>query len=279
LARRGLRPLREVADHARRITVSHLHERVSSERWPAELTLLATAFDQMLERLEQSFQRLSQFSADLAHELRTPINNLMGEAEVTLTRSRSADDYRQVIESSLEEFSRMSRMIDSLLFLARADHSDAPLRPVLLDVRVEIEALRDFYEALADEWQVEISCQGQGQLRADAILFRRVVSNLLSNALNHTPHGGHVLLGVEQTPSGLELRVVDDGCGIAREHLPRLFERFYRVDNALSRAQGTGLGLALVKSIIELHQGSVTLESDVGRGMTVRLRFPASLSS
>jgi two-component system heavy metal sensor histidine kinase CusS len=116
-------------------------------------------------------------------------------------------------------------------------------------------------------------------LRADAILFRRVVSNLLSNALNHTPQGGHVVLGVEQTQSGLELRVVDDGCGVPREHLPRLFQRFYRVESASSRAQGTGLGLALVKSIIELHHGSVTLESDVGRGMTVRVRFPAHLSS
>jgi two-component system heavy metal sensor histidine kinase CusS len=279
LAKRGLRPLRDVADHARRITVTHLHERVSSTLWPAELTLLGTAFDEMLGRLEPSFAQLSQFSADLAHELRTPINNLMGEAEVALTRSRSAEEYRQVIESSMEEFGRLSRMIESLLFLARADKVETPLQIRVLDVRAELEAVREFYDALADEWEVQVSCHGQGELSAEPILFRRAVSNLLSNALNHTPKGGHVKLEVESAVDGLEVRVVDDGSGVAREHLPRLFERFYRVENAQRRAHGTGLGLALVKSILELHQGSVQLQSEAGRGMTVQLRFPLGSSA
>ena len=139
-ARRGLRPLREVAEHARRITADQLHERVGSTRWPVELTTLALALDEMLERLEQSFRRLSQFSADLAHELRTPINNLMGEAEVALTRDRSGEEYRQVLESSLEECGQLSRTIDSLLFLARAENVDMRSAALIKGIRKVADA-------------------------------------------------------------------------------------------------------------------------------------------
>jgi len=278
IARRGLRPLRDIAARARGITVSLLHERVGSARWPSELTRLAEAFDEMLGRLELSFSRLAQFSADLAHELRTPINNLMGEAEVALTRSRSSDDYRHVIESSLEEFGRLARMIDSLLFLARAENIETQLQPVLLDARAQLEAVREFYGALADERGVRVSSAGEGQLLADPILFQRAISNLLANALEHTPAGGHVTLRVQEARAELEVSVADDGCGVAEEHLPRLFDRFYRADDARSNGPGTGLGLALVKSIVELHHGSAHIESQLGHGTTVRLRFPAIAS-
>jgi two-component system heavy metal sensor histidine kinase CusS len=276
IARRGLAPLRDIANRARKITVSQLHERVGSTQWPAELKLLATAFDEMLGRLEQSFTRLSQFSADLAHELRTPINNLMGEAEVALTRSRAGGDYRHVLESSLEELGRLSRMIDGLLFLARAENVETPINPVLLDARAELETIREFYEALAVERGVRLASAGKGHVFADPILFQRAVSNLISNALNHTPAGGDVMLSVQETEAALEVSVQDTGCGVADQHLPRLFDRFYRVDGARSRGYGTGLGLALVKSIIDLHRGSVQVESQPGQGMTVRLRFPCS---
>jgi len=275
IVRSGLRPIRQITRSARGISASQLHARVGSANWPKELIELANAFDEMLQRLERSFLQLSQFSADLAHELRTPINNLMGEAEVALSRPRDAPEYRHVLESSLEEFARLARMIDSMLFLARAERAESPLQPVIFDARKELEETREFYEALAEQRGVTIDCSGAAQLRADPILFRRAIGNLLSNALEHTPSGGRVQLQVQSRADGVDIRVEDTGCGVAPEHLPRLFDRFYRVDRARSgHPQGTGLGLAIVRSILELHGGTVELESAPGRGMRVRLRFP-----
>lgn len=275
IVRNGLRPIRQITSNARGISASQLHARIGSANWPKELIELANAFDEMLQRLERSFLQLSQFSADLAHELRTPINNLMGEAEVALSRPREAPEYRHVLESSLEEFARLARMIDSMLFLARAERAESPLQPVIFEARKELEETREFYEALAEQRGVAIDCSGTALLRADPILFRRAIGNLLSNALEHTPAGGRVQLQVQSRADGVDVRVEDTGCGVAPEHLPRLFDRFYRVDRARSgHPQGTGLGLAIVRSIVELHGGTVEIESAPGRGMRVRLLFP-----
>lgn len=279
IARRGLAPLRAVTARIRGITAAQLDERVGSTRWPVELSTLAAAFDDMLSRLERSFQRLSQFSADLAHELRTPINNLMGEAEVALSRSRSDEDHRRVLESIREEFAHLSRIIDSLLFMARAENSETPIERRLLDARQEVQQVCDFYSDLADERGICVSVLGAGVVLADSVLLRRAISNLLGNAINHIPTGGHVEISVAASPAWLEIRVVDDGCGVAPEHLPRLFERFYRVDSARARINGSGLGLALVKSIVELHEGSVHIESSVGRGTCVSMCFPADAAA
>ena len=275
VARRGMRPLAEITHAAQRITATQLHARIGPVRWPTELTALATTFDAMLTRLEDSFTRLSQFSVDLAHELRTPINNLMGEAEVALARTRTPDAYQQLLGSSLEEYAKLSRMIDSLLFLARAESPQTYVERTLLDARQELEALREFYEAMAEEHEVEIRCEGHALVYADPILFRRAVSNLLSNALHYTPHGGTVTLSV--TPADdhtITVRVGDTGVGIAPEHLPKIFDRFYRVDPARSqRYPGMGLGLAIVKSIMELHGGMVTAQSVPRQGTTITLQF------
>lgn len=278
VARKGMRPLEEITKVAQRITATQLHERISPARWPKELTALATAFDEMLNRLENSFNQLSQFSADLAHELRTPINNLMGEAEVALSRTRALDEYRHVLESSLEEYGKLSRMIDSLLFLARAESKDTQVKRSLFEVSKEIEAVQEFHESVAEEQGVEVTCQGNALLNADSILFRRVVSNLLSNALQYTPRGGKITLSVNQIDDEcVELSVSDTGSGIAPEHLPRIFDRFYRADRARSQyPQGTGLGLAIVKSIMDLHSGTVMIESEPDKGTTVTLKFPFS---
>ncbi|HEV2393201.1 MAG TPA: histidine kinase dimerization/phospho-acceptor domain-containing protein [Verrucomicrobiae bacterium] len=158
IARTGMEPLTDIAKTARRITASHLHERIAASRWPAELAELSAAFDAMLDRLENSFTRLSQFSADLAHEWRTPINNLRGEAEVALARPRSVEEYQQILASSLEECETLSRMIDGMLFLARAENQDAAVTRVRIDARKEIDAVREFYEALAKEQEVEVTC-------------------------------------------------------------------------------------------------------------------------
>jgi two-component system heavy metal sensor histidine kinase CusS len=276
VARRGMRPLTEITHAAQRITATQLHARIGPVRWPKELTALATTFDEMLTRLEDSFTRLSQFSVDLAHELRTPINNLMGEAEVALTRPRTPDEYQHLLGSCLEEYAKLSRMIDSLLFLARAESPQTHIERTRLDARQEIEALREFYEALAEEHEVEVRCEGQAVIHADPILFRRAVSNVLSNALYYTPRGGTVTLSLTPAEDHTTMvQIRDTGEGMAPEHLPKIFDRFYRIDPARSqRHPGMGLGLAIVKSIMELHGGTVTVQSTPRHGTTVTLRFP-----
>jgi two-component system heavy metal sensor histidine kinase CusS len=274
--RKGLAPLQEIRKKAQLITSAQLHERIRAERWPEELADLASAFDGMLDRLEESFHRLSQFSADLAHELRTPINNLMGEAEVTLSRSRMPEEYRLVLESGLEEYSRLSRMIDSLLFLARAEQPVPHIERTQLRAERELEAVRAYYEAMAEEKGVSLFCNGKAALYADAALFRRAVGNLVSNALYHTQIGEKITLTVEEKgDQWAEIRVSDTGSGIETEHLPRLFDRFYRVDSARSaHPDGSGLGLAIVKSIMMMHGGTVEIHSMIRQGTTAMLRFP-----
>ena len=280
IARKGMEPLTNIAKTAHRITASHLDERIAASRWPTELAELSSAFDAMLDRLEASFTRLSQFSADLAHELRTPINNLRGEAEVALARPRSVEEYQQILASSLEECEQISRMIDGMLFLARADNQDSAVQRVPIDARKEVEAVREFYEALAREQEVEVTCQGTAWLTGDPDLFRRAVSNLLTNALQHTPKQGTISISVTSVDSRMvKVDVRDSGSGIAPEHLPRIFDRFYRVDRSRSQpSRGTGLGLAIVQSIMQLHGGTASIQSTVGHGTVVSLNFPVSNS-
>ena len=279
-ARKGLRPLDEITAMAKRVTVTQLHERIGPAQWPKELAALAAAFDAMLDRLNESFTRLSRFSADLAHELRTPINNLMGEAEVALTKPRTLEEYRRVLESSLEEYAHLARMVDGLLFLARAENTQAQIERVSLDASEELETMKDFYDAASEEQGIRLVCQGTARVRADPMLLRRAISNLVSNALEHTPPGGSILLIVRQLEvGGAEVTITDTGSGIDPQHLPRLFDRFYRADPARTQKrsehhQGTGLGLAIVKSIMEMHSGTVTLESRPGEGTSVTLKFP-----
>jgi len=273
VTRQGLRPLGEITRSLERTGPTRLHERVEPTAWPRELRPIAIAFDQMLDRLEDSFTRLSQFSADLAHELRTPVANLRGEAEVALTRPRSPEEYREVLESSVTECERLSAIIDSLLFLARAEAAQGLAERTLFDGRAAIDKIAGFFGTIADERGVTITCRGSGEVHADALLFGRAVSNLVENALNFTGDGGEISVELKVEPAHAQISVQDNGCGIEQKHLPRIFDRFYRADTARS-AQGNGLGLALVKSITDLHGGSATAESAVGRGTVMRLTFP-----
>ena len=272
--RRALRPLGAMEHAVARVRAPRLSERLGGG-WPRELAPLAQAFDEMMGRLEDSFTRLSQFSADLAHELRTPIANLRGEAEVALTRARTADEYRNVLESSMEEYERLTEMTSRLLFLARAEAAETQIKTADVDVRVLIEELREFYEPYAEEREVKLTCAGGNvaeKLKADPVLLRRAISNLIENALRHTPPGGEVTIAL---PERNLVTVTDTGCGIPPEHLPRIFDRFYQVDPS-RRKGGTGLGLALVKSIMKMHGGDVSIASETGRGTEVTLRFPHS---
>lgn len=273
VTRRGLRPLTELTRSLKRVGPTHLHERAPPTRWPRELQPLAAAFDDMLDRLEDSFTRLSQFSADIAHELRTPIANIRGEAEVALTRPRSPNEYREVIESNVGECERLSGIIDSLLFLARAEAAEGNIQCTFIDGPAEVAKIASFYETLADEQQITLTCSGEGRIYADPMLFGRAVSNLVENALRFTPAGGSIQITIAATSAAAKVSVRDTGCGIGREHLARVFDRFYRIDPARSSV-GAGLGLSLVKSITDLHGGKAAVESEVGRGTTVTLIFP-----
>jgi two-component system heavy metal sensor histidine kinase CusS len=273
VTQRGLRPIGEMTRALKRVGPKQLHERVTAVGWPRELQPLAVAFDDMLGRLEDSFARLSQFSADIAHELRTPIGNIRGEAEVALTRSRSAQEYREVIESTIAECQHLGHIVDNLLFLARTEAAEGHLQRTSFDGRAAIEKIAAFHEPIAEDQHVAISCAGAAQFRADEMLFSRAVSNLLENALRHTPAGGAIEIAIANSDGNSEVRVKDTGSGIAAEHLPRVFDRFYRADSSRS-SEGLGLGLALVKSIMDLHGGTAKIESRAGQGTTVTLSFP-----
>lgn len=273
ITRRGLRPLREMTQSLERIGPTHLNQRIAPVGWPKELQPLANAFDEMLARLEDSFTRLSQFSADLAHELRTPIANILGESQVALTRERTAQEYREVIESAVAECERLSGIVDNLLFVARVDAAREPIERKKFDARAACEKIASFYRTVAEDRQVSIVCSGDAEIYADPVLFERAVNNLVDNAQRFTPDGGEIKIDISRRDSSTEVAVIDNGAGIPPEHLPRVFDRFYRADSSRS-SDGTGLGLALVKSIVDLHGGRARIESKTDRGTTVVLTFP-----
>jgi two-component system, OmpR family, heavy metal sensor histidine kinase CusS len=278
VTKRGLWPLQQMTQSLERIDPNHLNERLGRTTWPRELQPVATAFDEMLARLENSFTRLSQFSADLAHELRTPISNIRGEAEVTLTRPRSSEDYRSVIESITGECERLSGIVENLLFLARAEAVDRWIEKEIFPARPAIEKIASYYRTIAEERGISITNEGDGDVYADPLLFDRALSNLLDNALRFTPDRGKITIRSRSKNGRTELAVEDTGCGIAPHHLSRIFDRFYRVDSSRS-SKGTGLGLALVKSITDLHGGSATATSELNCGTIVTLTFPVQNSS
>lgn len=274
LARRGLYPLRDMSSEIASIHADDLHTRLSTQQWPAELNTLASSFDGMMARLEASFKQLSRFSSDIAHELRGPINNLISAASVTQSKARSPQEYREALAAIVEEGERLSRMISSMLFLARADNSREPLNREALNSRTEFSRLISFYDILAEEKNIQLSSEGEVQFRADPLHLQRALSNLLSNAIRHTPPGGQVRLQALQKQDAVWLSVSDNGEGISPEHLPYIFDRFYRVDAARSSAGNTGLGLALVKAIAEMHGGKIVAESMPGKGSCFTLILP-----
>jgi len=283
-ARLVLKRARGIAATAGRISANALNERLSLEDTPEEFLETALAFNHMLDRLESSFRRLSEFSSDLAHDLRTPINNLLGEAQVALSRPRDAAEYRAVIESAVEEYERLSRMIENMLFLARADNAQARAAPQWIDLRSALEKILSYYEVLAEECNIRLALDvrgergGRARAWADELMLNRAVGNLLSNALRHGPRDCTVSVrALARADGSAEVEVVNPGAGIAREHLPRIFDRFYRPSSSREGSSaGSGLGLAIVKSIAELHGGRVGVRSDPGRETAFTLSLPAA---
>lgn len=275
--RRGLTPLHAIKREAAVITADRLHSRLQTESIPVELVDLAETLNQMLARLEDSFRRLSDFSSDIAHELRTPVSNLLTQTQVMLSRARTADEYQDVLASNAEELERMAKMIADMLFLAKADNDLVVPTLEAVDLRTEADGLASFYEAVADENGVTLSVEGGALVGGDRLMLRRAMGNLLSNAFAHTAKGGYVRIriGMDSTRAAT-IQVENSGETIPPEHLPRLFDRFYRADASRKRlTDGVGLGLAITRSIIQAHGGSVSARS--ADGVTVfELRIPAA---
>lgn len=278
VTRRGLQPLQRISRAARGVTPARLTERIPLDPpWPSELIELVQVFNSMMVRLDEAFGRLSRFSADLAHELRTPLNNLMGEMEVCLSRDRDAGEYRRTVTSNFEECRRLTTLIENLLFIARAEEADQAIGLAPFDTRSMCEGVLASYAVSAAERGVRLTCTGESTLCADPMLFRQALGNLLANAIRHSPTGGTVSVSIDSSKQAqVEIRVSDEGRGIAPEHLPHVFDRFYQADASRSpRGQGTGLGLSIVRSIMDLHAGTVSMENEAGKGAIVRLQFPA----
>jgi len=264
-ARQGLAPLQRITRTARRLSAERLGERIDARDAPAELRELTEAFNGMLDRLESSFQRLGHFSADIAHELRTPVSNLMTETQVALSRNRSADAYRETLHSNLEEFERLARMIGDMLFLAKADNGLLPRPEETVQLQAEAAALVEFYEALAEEKGIRVQVTGAAAVPGDRLMLRRALSNLLSNAIRHTRSGGTVGIRMAAANGEATLAVSNPGPAIPEERLPLLFERFHRVDASRSgQGEGSGLGLAITRSIVEAHGGRIAVQSTEG---------------
>lgn len=275
LVRRGLRPVHAMATQAQSITAQRLSTRLDTAAAPDELQTLAQSFNAMLDRLFDSFQRLSQFSADLAHDLRTPINNLMVQTQVALSQHRSAEEYEILLMSNVEEYERLARMVENMLFLARADHAQMSPDKEVLDLPNELQRIADYFEGVADDANVRIEVDAGGVVLADGVMFRRAVNNLVANAIRYTPQGGLIQLVSTESADMTTIAVSNTGHGIDLRHVHRLFDRFYRVDRARSdSASLSGLGLAIVQSIMVLHHGRAEVESIPGQVTTFRLQFP-----
>lgn len=275
IAHRSLAPLRQMKEQASAVTANRLDTRLPEASIPVELAGLTQTLNQMLERLEDAFKRLSDFSSDLAHELRTPITNLTTQTQVALSMPRDAQSYRETLGSNAEEFEHLSRMISDMLFLAKADHGLMLPSTTDIEIKREVVELLDFYDALAEERQVALSVDGDGQITGDRLMVRRAISNLLSNALRHTPRNGRISVHIHSADTHTHVTVENTGQAIAAEDLPHLFDRFYRADKARTHtsSEGTGLGLAITKAIVTAHRGHVEVTSSA-RGTSFTLIFP-----
>ena len=280
LARGALAPVERMRTAADEITAHRLDRRIAIQSESDELGRLAQTLNKMIARLEQSFTEMQRFTADAAHELRTPLAVLRNEAEVALRSPRDTAEYQRVLENVLEEAERLSRLADQLLYLCR---EDVGLQAIgKMDVRLD-ELARDVaghMQVVAQQKGINIDTQQLHPctIQADAERLRRVIFNLLDNAIKYTPDGGKVAISSSGNGTGAVFAIADTGIGIAPVHLPRIFNRFYRVDQSRSnddnRLSGTGLGLAICKAIIESHDGTVSVDSEISRGTVVTVRLP-----
>lgn len=278
-ARQGLAPLRDMKSRAAKVTGQKLYERMPVQAVPVEMADLAQEINRMLDRLQEDFQRLTDFASDLAHELRTPISNLLTQTQVALASKRDAATYRDILASNAEEFERLARMVSDMLLLAKTERGVDLPRAERFSARRDALALLDFYEAVAEEKRIRLHVEGDGDIEGDRLMVRRAVSNLLSNAVRHTPEAGEIVVRIAGTAQATTVAVENTGTDIDAEILPRLFDRFYRADTSRAHpdSDSSGLGLAITRAIAQAHGGSVTATSSRGR-TCFTLVFPSRVA-
>ncbi|WP_211453686.1 heavy metal sensor histidine kinase [Collimonas antrihumi] len=281
IAQVGLRPLKQLSSAAQSLGPKTLSQRLQISPLPGELSDLTIAFNGALERMEGAYNQLEAFNADVAHELRTPLANLIGETQVALSRQRTAPQFEEVLQSNLEELERLRSIINDMLFLARADQGEAATSLVRTSIASEIDKTVEFFEFVLDDLKMAVTVGGDINAEAsiETSLFKRAMSNLLHNAIQHSDPGAAIAVNITQQPAAIQIAVSNPGKPIAQNHLPRLFDRFYRVDAARndtnqSQLHGHGLGLAIVKAIAKMHGGGVFANSVDGM-TTIGFSIPA----
>ena len=274
IARTGLQPLRRFHHLAASIGAKSLSRRVSEVGLPTELVELAQEFNSMLDRVDQGYRRLQEFSGDLAHEMRTPIATLLGRTQVALSHRRTVANPQEVLEGNVDELERLSRLISDMLFIAQADHNETPLQREPVALEQEARRVADYLSLIAEERGIALQLRGASTVMADRLLVERAIANLVSNAIRHASPNSIVKINISVESEGVTVAVTNRGEGIAAVHLERIFDRFYRADAARARLDGgTGLGLAIVRSIMSAHGGRVMAHSAEGT-TTFILMFP-----
>ena len=276
ITKKGMRKLHDLTNAAKEVTSSSLHKRINPKDWPYELRNLGVAFNQMLGRLEEAFLRLNQFSSDLAHELRTPVNNLLGEIEVALSKPHSQSEYEDVLHSNIEEVRRLFHIIENLLFLAKTENPKLDIQKVKLNLKDEISIVANYYQSMADDFNINIVCKGDGFFQGNSIMFRRMISNILSNSIKYSQPQKNIYIDIcPSKKEEVKIIIRDEGVGMSKEHVSKIFSRFYRVDGSRTQnSGGVGLGLSIVKSIVELHHGFIHVLSEPNRGTQIEIIFP-----
>lgn len=276
LASLALRPIGQIVSQARKIGAGELHRRIDSPQTGDELEKLATTFNEMLERLERAFRRVRQFTAAASHELRTPLTVMKGELEVSLRKPRGVEEYQEALRAQLETLNQLTGVVGQLLMLARSETGEGAVdwRPV--ELKELVERVSHLYRTLAESKKIRLELTGENPvwLRGETLLLERLVSNLLENAVRHTPAGGVVVARIHEMENQICLTVQDTGPGIPQEELPKIFDRFFRRDWALENSSSTGLGLGLCRWIAEAHQGRIEATSLPGRGASFTVFLP-----
>ena len=277
IVRIGLRPLGRFREATSHVSANSLSNRLELKGMPTELYTLGLAFNAMLDRLDDGVKRLSEFSGDLAHEMRTPLATLLGRTQVALSKERTSEELLVVLENNVDELQRLTRLVADMLFLAQADNATSALQLQKFDIADEAKRVTAFLEILAQERNVQIVIEGIATVFADRSLIQRAITNLLSNAIRHCYANTSVGIKISANPNEVALEIVNQGFPIGPDHLARLFERFYRVDESRTRDfGGTGLGLAIVKAIMQMHGGLVTVSSSPEGHIRFALLFPLS---
>jgi len=281
LSRQTLRPIKKITEATKRITATNLSERLSLQGTDDELDMLAETINQMLERLEESFQKLSRFTTDAAHELRTPIAALKGETEVLLSKNRSSKEYREALANNLERLDFLTRLVNDLLLLSQADEGEKSLQIETINLNELLRELWEAFKMVAVQEKINFTFNKSEEtvIRGDRIKLKQLFSNLFDNAVKYTPRGGKISLSIHPENEHVRIILSDTGIGIPSEDLPYIFDRFYRVDKSRSRQfGGVGLGLSICKWIVKAHEGTIEVNSQPNRGTTFTITFPTKLA-